>query len=146
MRITLGFCILSLIVSLSCTDNTDEDRISILNYLDSNGLVSKDTSGVFVVIQVPGGAEKPKETSTFRIKYTGYYMDGEIFDKSSGNDGVVLKLSSAVKGLRIGLGKFGKNSKGTILIPSGLGYANNPPFGIRHNAILIYDVEVLDFF
>ena len=146
MRITLGFCILLFIGGLSCTDNTNEDRITILNYLDSNGLVGIDTSGVFVVIQVPGSVEKPAETSSLRIKYTGYYIDGVVFDQSTGSDPVLLKLSSAVKGLRIGLRKFGKNSKGTILIPSDQGYANNPPFGIRHNAILIYDVEVLDFF
>ncbi len=129
----------------SCTNNTNEDLITILNYLDTRGLVAVDTAGVFVVIGTPGTTDRPKENSTIKLTYKGYYIDGEVFDQSSPDQKTLLKLSSSIEGLRYGLAKFGKNSTGSILIPSDLGFGNNAPFGVRRNAILIYDVQVSDF-
>jgi FKBP-type peptidyl-prolyl cis-trans isomerase FkpA len=50
-----------------------------------------------------------------------------------------------INGLNIGLRYYGKGGKGTIFIPSSKGFGNNPPRGIRKNAVLIYRIHVLDF-
>jgi FKBP-type peptidyl-prolyl cis-trans isomerase len=38
-----------------------------------------------------------------------------------------------------------KGQKNTLLLPSALGYGNNPPPGIPKNAVLIFDVKLVDF-
>ncbi|MBK7635695.1 MAG: hypothetical protein IPJ13_16530 [Saprospiraceae bacterium] len=53
--------VLGLIAVLSCSDLEDEDRITILNYLDTRNLISTDTSGVYVVITKPGDQSRPGE-------------------------------------------------------------------------------------
>ncbi|MBK7635694.1 MAG: FKBP-type peptidyl-prolyl cis-trans isomerase [Saprospiraceae bacterium] len=91
---------------------------------------------------------RPKQAwrkATIILSYKGYYTDGVVFDQSPQEQKVTLKLPFALKGLQYGLGKFGKMSEGSIIIPSGIGYGSNPPFGVRKNAILIYDVKVDDF-
>lgn len=146
MRWVYTACIFITSLMISCSDSaTSEDQLTILNYLDSRGLVAIDTGGVYVVIRSPGSSDRPKENSTIQLIYKGYYPDGQIFDKSPIDRNLSLKLSSAIAGLRYGLAKFGKNSSGTILIPAGLGYGSNPPLGVRKNSILIYDVEIIDF-
>lgn len=137
--------VLGLIAVLSCSDLEDEDRITILNYLDTRNLISTDTSGVYVVITKPGDQSRPGEKATIILSYKGYYTDGVVFDQSPQEQKVTLKLPFALKGLQYGLGKFGKMSEGSIIRPSGIGYGSNPPFGVRKNAILIYDVKVDDF-
>lgn len=129
----------------NCTDFADEDRLTILSYLDAKGLIASDTSGVYVVTTQMGTADRPEEISTIELSYKGYYTDGIVFDQSPADQKASIKLSYAIKGLRYGLAKFGKNSAGVILIPSDLAYGKNPPFGIRKNAVLIYDVQVHDF-
>lgn len=138
------FFLLGIMALGSCTDLEDEDRITILEYLDTRNLIATDTSDVYVVINKSGDSTRPSESASVVFSYKGYYTDGTIFDQTSTN--ITLKLSLALEGLKFGLGKFGKNSEGTILIPSHRGYGSNPPFGIRKNAILIYDVKVVDFY
>lgn len=145
MKLVVLTLILMGSLMISCSKSTNEDQLTILNYLDARGLVALDTAGVFVVISAPGSNERPKESSSVQFSYKGYYVDGEVFDQSPPEHNPTIKLSTAITGLRVGLAKFGKNSKGTILIPSELGYGSNPPLGIRKNSILIYDVHIFDF-
>ena len=55
-------------------------------------------------------------------------------------------MNTAIAGLRGGLTIFGKNGSGKIYVPSTLGYGDSPPFGVRKNAILVYDVKILDVY
>ena len=145
MKLLRILVFLGLIGVSACSDLEDEDRITILNYLDTRNLVAIDTAGVYVVITKSGDQSRPSETSTIQFSYKGYYTDDIVFDQSPSEQIVSLKLSGVLEGLNYGLRKFGKKAEGTILIPSALGYGSNPPYGIRKNAILIYDVTVEDF-
>ncbi|MGB4959981.1 MAG: FKBP-type peptidyl-prolyl cis-trans isomerase [Saprospiraceae bacterium] len=129
---------------MACYDDSGE-REEILTYLNNNSLKYTDTLGIFVVITLPGDTMRPIETSTISMSYKGKYLDGIEFDRTPENQKSKIKLSDANPGLQSGLSLFGKNGQGTILVPSGLGYGSNPPFGIRKNAILVYDVVVFDF-
>jgi len=140
---SLLFILLLSFASCSGTNNDDADQIR--EYLQANNIPAKDTLGIFVYISEPGSPDKPNSLSTIELSYTGRYIDGVIFDKVAEGNEIKMKLSAAIPGLQNGLRLFGKKGNGTIFIPSVEAYGSNPPFGIRENAILIYDVSVNNF-
>jgi len=146
-RISLAASLMALFVLLlaSCTDSTQGENVEIENYILSHNLTVTDTSGVKVAITTPGSVDRPSETSIIEMTYTGKYLDNTVFDKSPAGKTVKLKLSNMIEGLKSGLALLGKGGVGTIIIPSEKGYGGNPPFGIRKNAVLIYEVTVIDF-
>jgi FKBP-type peptidyl-prolyl cis-trans isomerase len=135
-----------LLIPLSCSDDLGLQRDELLKYIKNKGWnATETTEGVFVVVESEGTEDRPIDNSTVTLKYKAWYLDESVFDQSPADQNSRLKLSVAIPGLKIGLKLLGKNSKGIILIPSSLGYGNNPPFGIKNNSVLIYQVEVLDF-
>jgi FKBP-type peptidyl-prolyl cis-trans isomerase FkpA len=139
---------LSVVLFNSCSKDTFEDDVdSIKKYLvEKNLTASGDDRGVYFIINEPGEEEKPSVTSEVTVYYTGYYLDGTQFDGTqSGGSPARFGLNQVIEGWQIGIRKFGKGGKGTILIPSKLGYGSNPPFGVRTNAVLVFDIELVDF-
>ena len=90
---TLGF--------LSCTSDEEaaakqfETDIQLIeNYLKEKNLTAEKTpQGVYYIINEPGGEEKPKITNEIKIKYSGYFLDGEVFDSSNESQYIHLFLS-----------------------------------------------------
>jgi hypothetical protein len=84
------------------------------------------------------------------VDYTGYLLDGTIFDSSldAGRTPFTFQLSTAnisrsvIEGWDSGLigAKVGEHR--TLIIPSALAYGSNPPQGIPSNAVLIFDIVV----
>jgi FKBP-type peptidyl-prolyl cis-trans isomerase FkpA len=105
-----------------------------------------DTLGLYVHIFEVGDTSKVKDSQTVRLSYIGKYLDGIVFDQTKDTTSIPLKINTSIAGLRGGLTMFGKNGSGTIYIPSTLGYGDSPPFGVRKNAILVYDVKILDVY
>lgn len=136
--------VFSLVLLLSCSKEDQTFREEILNYLSAKEYNYVDTLGIWLVVQDPGNFEKPAESSIVTLEYTGQYLDNEIFD-SSGSVPSEIKLSSAIPGLKNGLQLLGKNARAIIIIPPGLGYGNNPPWGVRKNSVLVYNVHLLNF-
>jgi len=145
MKFTSVVLILCLFIIASCSDNDELEKVDIQNYLNNLGWMATDTAGVYVVIDQPGSDARPAETSIVEMAYTAKYLDNTIFDQSPTDHTIKIKLSTAISGLKIGLSQFGIDGKGTIIIPSALGYGNNPPFGVRKDAVLIYNVHVVSF-
>ena len=84
-----------------------------------------------------------------RVHYTGMLLDGTTFD-SSVERGVPFDFNlgqgQVIKGWDEGIGYFNKGAKGTIYIPSSLGYGPSGAGGvIPPNAVLIFDIELISF-
>ncbi len=122
----------------------ERDKKKILEYLEKHELeYVEHSSGVFIVVLEEGSGGHPSENSTVRMNYEGYLLDGTVFDSGTN---AYLNLRNTVQGFRIGVQQFQRGGKGTILIPSALGYGQYPPFGmIPRNAVLIFDIEIIDF-
>jgi len=136
-----GLCLMF----LSCFGGDKEDEFSeITTYATQNGIKVKDTLGIFVHIDEVGTGAKPNANNTVILYYKGYYLDDVIFDKTKDSIPLSLKLSSAIPGLQSGIRLFAKDGKGTIIIPSAKAYGDNPPFGVRKNAILVYDINIVE--
>ncbi|MBW6492333.1 MAG: FKBP-type peptidyl-prolyl cis-trans isomerase [Lentimicrobium sp.] len=117
-----------------------DDQI-IQDYIAANDLIAeKTTLGVYYVIEPSGNTLKPTLNSEVRVTYTGYYTDGKVFDENT----LTLPLRGVIKGWQDGLPNFSKGDKGKLLIPSRLGYGSNPPGNIRKDAVLIFNIHLID--
>lgn len=140
--------VILLVIIGACKKETDyaaNDKKTIEKYIADHGLTAHSTSsGLYYIIETPGGTTHPAITSTVSVKYTGYLTDGTQFDSSNGKT-VSFSLSQVIVGWQEGLQLFGKGGKGKLLIPSGLGYGSSQVGSIPPHSVLIFDVELVNF-
>ena len=147
LRYVLIICCFIMMVSCG-KDQLDKDIQLIEQFIIDNGLtnVQSNDDGLHYIISEAGGEEKPTIDDTVTVDYLGYYIDGESFDSSYERGApLVSDLTNLISGWRKGLTLFGKGGSGMLLIPSELGYGSNPPGSIRKNAVLIFEIELIDF-
>lgn len=153
MRTTFIFGLFMILSFTNCNNDPSADEIhaadiaEIQQYLSDNGLSATETSsGLFYIIEEQGiGTVHPTSSDEVEVKYKGYFTNGDVFDETTGNDTIKGQLTNFIQGWVQGIPLFKKEGKGTIFIPSVLGYGSNPPPGIPENAVLIFDIELVDF-
>ena len=136
----------------ACKDETPvittpvDDRPEILSYIETNNLTATETDlGVFLVEEIGGAGDMPTAANSVRVRYVGSYLtDGQIFDQTQGNDTATFPMTGVITGFRDGLENMRVGGKTKIIIPSALGYGPRPTNGIRDNAILIFDTELVE--
>lgn len=113
----------------------------------------KDTlttqSGLQYIVVKEGKGAKPKSGNTVKVHYTGYLIDGNIFDSSIPRDEPFqfnLGIGQVIKGWDEGVALMNKGAKYRLIIPYKLGYGPMGYGPIPAKATLIFDVELLDFF
>lgn len=117
----------------------------INEYLKKNDLKAKETgSGLFVVIDEPGGKEKPDLSQEVTIHYKGYLLDGTVFDGSKGTP-AKFRLNGLIAGWQEGIPFFGKGGKGKLILPPYLGYGERGSAKIPGNSVIVFDIELVDF-
>lgn len=132
--------------------NTVDDKLLQEYFAKNNIKAQKTASGLYYKITTPGSGENAKAGQTVTVNYTGKTMDGKTFDSnvdSAFNHVEPFKFSlgqgQVIKGWDEGITLLKKGGKGTLYIPSSMAYgANSPSPAIPANAILIFDVEVVD--
>lgn len=127
-----------------CDKEEDIDALDdqiIQDYIAANDLVAQKTNtGLYYIIEPAGNTLKPTLNSEVRVNYKGYYTDGKVFDENT----LTLPLRGVIQGWQEGLQYFSKGDKGKLLIPSRLGYGSNPPGDIRKDAVLIFNIHLID--
>jgi FKBP-type peptidyl-prolyl cis-trans isomerase FkpA len=132
-------------VDLSPEEQHADDLKKIQKYVADNKLNAKSTaSGLHYVIQTEGAGVNPALNSTVTVYYKGYYLDGKVFDESL-SKAASFPLRNLIPGWQEGLQLFKKGTKGILILPSSLGYGSNPPSGIRKNAVLVFEIELVNF-
>lgn len=122
----------------------EEDDLIIQEYIQDHGLVAtKTASGLYYVIDEQGTGPECNEFSDVRVAYAGYYADGTSFDASTAQ-GITFNLQNVIQGWTEGIPYFNEGGSGWLLIPSALAYGPNPPSGVRANAVMIFEVELLE--
>jgi len=152
IRKLIAFSIL-LVTIVSCTkidtpdlvDYGPIDKKIIQDYLTvHNDTTAKSTtSGLYYIIQNPGGSAHPLINSTVTVKYSGYLVDGNPFDSSS--TPYTNKLYNLITGWQEGLQLIGAGGKMRLFIPSGLGYGATAIGSIPAHSVLIFDIELVSF-
>jgi FKBP-type peptidyl-prolyl cis-trans isomerase FkpA len=151
IRTIFAFLLLTL-VFVSCdeeeTDYGPIDKKKIEDYLKANNLSAQSTeSGLYYIIDKPGGTNHPTKSSKVSVNYKGYLLDGTVFDQSYTNgQPSSFNLSGVIAAWREGIPLIGVGGKIKLLVPSELGYGSNAQSKIPANSVLIFDVELVDFY
>lgn len=132
--------------NLTYQQQLEADEEAIEDYLAQNNLTAEiGDFGMRYIIEEPGEGPNPTSTSSIIVKYKGYLPDGTVFDESEASQ-FSLSSSGLISGWRIGVPLLKKGGKGTIFLPSSLGYGElGTGATIGPNQILIFDIELINF-
>ena len=128
---------------------TEKAALELNAYLEKNGVVAQPTStGLYYVKTQDGTGEKPSKGSTVKAHYTGYLLDGTVFDTSIERGEpieFVLGVGQVIPGWDEGIALMSKGEKAVLYIPYYLAYGDRdlgviPPF-----SNLVFEVELIDF-
>jgi len=147
MKHLLLFGLLTVLFS-ACSKDDDinygpiDDQL-IQDYLKDNNLeASKHQSGLYYKIVTPGTGDRVNPNAKVTIRYTGKLLDGTVFDSGKLND---TSLSSLIRAWQIGIPLLKVGSEAILYCPSGLAYGSSGSRSIPPNAVLIFDIKVIDF-
>lgn len=104
-------------------------------------------SGLQYQVLREGDGPRPSPDDTVRVHYQGSLLDGTTFDSSyERQQPVVFALPQVVPGWQEGIALMPVGSKYRFWIPSELGYGEKgtPGGPIGPNAVLVFEVELLD--
>jgi FKBP-type peptidyl-prolyl cis-trans isomerase len=120
------------------------DDKTINDYIAKNNLnAEKDSSGMYIVNYVKGSGPKPTSENCVQVKYEGKLLqNGQPFDS---NPNISFGLGQVIRGWQIGFPYLSKGDSATFLIPSRLGYGAEGFYGIPPDAVLMFNVTLLDF-
>ncbi len=134
-----------------------EQEKEILAFLEARGLSAEPTtSGLYHIVTEPGsGDESPTVNSQVTVHYTGFLLDGQVFDSSVpgkmpgkmvSGDPVTFPLGGVIAGWQEGVAMMKKGEKALFVIPSYLAYGpqGSPPI-IGPDAVLAFEIELIDF-
>jgi len=91
-----------------------------------------------------GGEQKPNINSNIEINYEGRFLDGVSFDQS-GDFPSIFALSNLIVGWQIGIPLMGRGGVGEFIIPPQLGYGRDGRGPIPGDAVLVFDIELVNF-
>ncbi|MBC2607642.1 FKBP-type peptidyl-prolyl cis-trans isomerase [Pelagicoccus albus] len=151
-------CSLAVLFLLAaCTNKEEPNGPEALELLNSQieqieGLypASQSTpSGLHYVVQEEGTGEFPQSGQVVTAHYHGTFIDGSVFDSSIDRGHPIsfpVGVGRVIKGWDEAFLGMKKGEKRTLIIPSALAYGprGSPP-AIPRNAILVFEVELVDF-
>lgn len=124
-------------------DNNKIIEFAIANEMD----LTKTESGLYYWMYPVGNGRKLVLGDAIKVQYTGYFLDGKIFESSLYNGGPApLSVGSTIKGWTEMLLMMRMGDKGKVVIPSHLAYGSTgqgekiPP-----DTPLFFDIEVMSF-
>lgn len=145
----------------------DEDIKKIDNFVQSTDLVilREETVGntgiVLLFTEENAGGEAPADGDSLMVNYTGYLLDGRVFDTSVeqvardnnmynasrpyGPYPIKLAYSDVIIGWHYALAQMKEGEKATALLPSIYAYgpSGRPPT-IGANTVLVFDLELVE--
>lgn len=123
---------------------------------------TKTASGLRYIIETTGDGPKPEIGQVVRVNYSGYLMDGTLFDssiKEIAQEGGIYNagrepyeplpmqygpMAPVIEGWKEGIQLLNVGGKAKLIIPPYLGYGSRGAGGvIPPNASLVFDVELV---
>lgn len=150
MKNFLYLILIFVIFTTSCgkdehSERADIDDGIITEYLSANNLTaSKHESGLYYIVLTEGTGGSPNLQHTVVVDYKGYLTDGTVFDESA--NAIELHLSQLIVGWQIGLNIMKSGGKSKLFVPSGLGYGDKQVGEIPPNSVLIFDIELVEYY
>jgi uncharacterized repeat protein (TIGR01451 family) len=104
------------------------------------GIVTTPSGLQYRDLVVGTGAKPTNSSSTVRVNYEGWLLDGTRFD---GNQNSSFALNGVIKGWTEGLGSMRVGGRRQLIIPANLAYGSSGTGSIPPNSTLVFDVELL---
>jgi FKBP-type peptidyl-prolyl cis-trans isomerase FkpA len=129
-----------------CTPKTPaSENAQMQAYCAGNGIIpTVHSSGLFYQIMNPGSGPSPAPTSKVFITYVGKLVDGTIFDQQSNASNTGWPLNQLIEGWRVGLPLIQKGGEIKLVVPSSMAYGCAGYGTIPGNAILFFDITLVD--
>ncbi|MDF3030699.1 MAG: FKBP-type peptidyl-prolyl cis-trans isomerase [Moraxellaceae bacterium] len=107
--------------------------------------VKTTASGLQYEVITEGKGPKPSANDVVRVHYEGKLVNGTVFDSSrQRGQPLELPLKGVIPGWIEGIQLMPVGSRYKLTIPSKLGYGEEGAGPIPPNAVLVFDVELLD--
>lgn len=123
------------------------DSTLISDYLLENDSTATfdDEYNLFYNIIEEGDESHPDINSAVYVNYKGTLLDGTVFDQTTDKP-VLFNLSTLINGWKIGIPLIGTGGKITLYLPSYYGYGETEKDDIPANSVLIFEIELVDFY
>jgi FKBP-type peptidyl-prolyl cis-trans isomerase FkpA len=130
----------------SCQPKTvQSETATMLNYANANGITpTTHSSGMLYQIVSAGAGATPTATSTVTVRYTGKLMNGTIFDSNATGSPISFGLNQVIKGWQLGLPLIKKDGVIKLIIPSSLAYGCTGYGSIPGDAVLYFEIQLID--
>jgi FKBP-type peptidyl-prolyl cis-trans isomerase FkpA len=117
----------------------------MLSYANANGITpTTHSSGMLYQIVNAGAGATPTATSTVTVRYTGKFMDGRVFDSNATGSPISFGLNQVIQGWQLGLPLIKKDGLIKLIIPSSLAYGCAGYGSIPGDAVLYFEVQLID--
>ena len=128
-------------------DQFGRDTVLIDDYLKKKSIQAEKTeSGIRYTIQNEGKGKKIERGTVVLVRYTGYLIDGKIFDSNLDKKDpfqVVVGSGQVISGWDEILKLMTLGSKYTVYLPSLFGYGDRNLPGIPADSVLVFEIEVV---
>ena len=151
------FCIPLLVFGLSgclkdsaddaCTDQTPQSENAAMQaYAAANGYtMTAHTSGLLYEIVSQGTGPAPLSTSKVFVRYTGKFVSNNIvFDQQTDHNLTGWQSSTLIPGWQLGIPLIQEGGTIRLIIPSALGYGCRGFSTIPPDAVLFFQIELVD--
>ncbi|MDX1445102.1 FKBP-type peptidyl-prolyl cis-trans isomerase [Lishizhenia sp.] len=149
MKILMLLSVALVVLSCNKVDPEEQAKIDdqiIQDYLETFEIVAeKLDNGLYYSVEKAGTGEYPTENSDVLVAYKGYFTNESVFDESE-PEGVAFNLQQVIEGWKIGIPLFKQGAKGTLYIPSALGYGPSGAGSIPPNRVLIFDIHLIEVY
>jgi FKBP-type peptidyl-prolyl cis-trans isomerase FkpA len=124
-----------------------DEIVAVYNYTISAGITPsiKHPRGFYYKIINAGTGDSITEScTTVKVLYKGTLTNGQTFDQTTIPK--QFTLNKLIEGWQSGIPLVRKGGKVKLVIPPSLGYGANGTSGIPANSILVFDIELVDYF
>lgn len=143
-------------------EQIDAEADTINAYMAANGIEAvQSDEGLYYQIFEEGAGERPQDGQMVRVNYTGYVLDGTVFDSSIEEKAkeaglynpnrpyqpyaFTLGRGEVIRGWDIGISLLKEGGKAKLIIPSPLAYGGRARSNvIKANSILVFDIELVE--
>jgi FKBP-type peptidyl-prolyl cis-trans isomerase FkpA len=120
------------------------DDATIQAYLTANNITAtKLSTGLYYTVVTAGTGAYPTAASTVTVNYTGYLMDGTVFDSGKSFQTGISSAASIIEGWKEGIPHINLGGRIQLFIPSALAYGTTAQTKIPANSCLIFTIDLI---